>query len=57
MTIGSQRNQEAIGWDNLLQGKFAKDWIKLNGVHNRKLKAIQQQKKKLQREQEKLREA
>ena len=34
-----QRNQEAIGWDNLLQGKFAKDWRKLNGVHNRKLRA------------------
>ena len=21
-----QRNQEAIGWDNLLRGKFAKNW-------------------------------
>ena len=36
-----QRNQEAIGWDNLLRGKFAEDWIKLNGVHDRKLKATQ----------------
>ena len=35
-----QRNHEAIGWDNLLRGKFAKDWRKLNGVYNRKLKEI-----------------
>ena len=35
-----QQNLEAIGWDNLLRGKFAKDWRKLNGVHNRKLKDI-----------------
>ena len=40
-----QRNQEAIEWDNLLRGKFAKDWRKLNGVHNRKQKDIQQQQK------------
>ena len=33
-----QRNQETIGWDNLLRGKFAKDWRKLNGVHNIKQK-------------------
>ena len=52
-----QRNQEAIGWDNLLRGKFAKDWRKLNGVHNRKLKDIQREKYKFQREQKKLREA
>ena len=52
-----QRNQEAIGWDNLLQGKFTKGWRKLNGVHNRKLKDIQQEKDKVQREQRKLREA
>ena len=52
-----QRNQEAIGWDNLLRGKFAKDWRKINGVHNRKLKDIQQEKDKFQREQKKLREA
>ena len=52
-----QRNQEAIGWDNLLRGKFAKDCRKLNGVHNRKLKDIQQQKEKVQREQKKIREA
>ena len=41
----------------MLQGKFAKDWRKLNGVQNRKLKAIFRQKEKLQKEQEKLREA
>ena len=52
-----QRYQEAIGWDNLLRGKFAKDWRKLNGIHNRKLKDIQREKEKVQREQEKLREA
>ena len=52
-----QRNQEAIGWDNLLQGKFAKDWRKLNGVHNRKLKDIQWEKEKVRWEQKKRREA
>ena len=52
-----QRNQEAIGWDNLLRGKFAKDWRRLNGVHNRKLKDIQQEKDKVQRERKKRREA
>ena len=31
-----QRNQAAIGWDNLLRGKFVKDWRKLNGVYLRK---------------------
>ena len=51
------RNQEAIGWDNILRGKFAKDWRKLNRVHHRKLKDIQQQKEKVQREQKKIREA
>ena len=43
-----QKNQEAIGWDNLLRGKFAKDWRKLNGAYNRKLKDIQQEKDKVQ---------
>ena len=52
-----QRNQEAIGWDNLLRGKFAKDWRKLNGVYNRKLKEIQEKTEKAHREQEKIREA
>ena len=52
-----QRNQEAIGWDNLLRGKFTKDWRKLNGVYNRKLKDIQQKKEKVQWEQRKIREA
>ena len=33
-----QQIQEAIGWDHLLRGKFAKDWRKLNGVYKRKLK-------------------
>ena len=41
-----QQNQEAIGWDNLLRGKFTKDGRKLNGVYNRKLKDIQQKKRK-----------
>ena len=36
-----QIKQEVIEWDNLLWGKFAKDWKKLNRVHNGKLKAIQ----------------
>jgi len=52
-----QRNQEAIGWDNLLRGKFSKDWRKLNGVYNRKLKDIQQEKDKVQRERKQRREA
>ena len=52
-----QQNQEAIGWDNLLRGKFAKDWRKLNGVHNNKLKDIQREKDKINREQKKIREA
>ena len=52
-----QRNQEAIGWDNLLRGKFAKDWRKLNGVYNRKLKDIQREKDKAQRERKQRREA
>ena len=51
-----QRNQEAIGWDNLLQGKFVKDWRKLNGVHLRKQKAIRKQKEKLREEREKERD-
>ena len=41
-TTAGKRNQEVIGWDNLLRGKFEKDWGNLNGVHNRKLKDIQQ---------------
>ena len=45
-----QRNQEAIGWDNLLRGKFVKDWRKLNGVHLRKQEAIQKQEEKLRKE-------
>ena len=48
-----QRNQETIGWDNLLRGKFVKDWRKLNGVHLRKQKAIRKQEEKLRAEQEK----
>ena len=51
-----ERNQEVIGWDNLMRRKFAKNWRKLNELHNRKLKDIQRQKEKPQREQEKLRE-
>ena len=51
-----QRNQEAIGWDNLLRGKFVKDWRKLNGVYNRKLKDIQREKDKVQRERKQRRE-
>ena len=34
-----------------------KDWRKLNGVYNKKLKDIQQQKEKVQQEQKKIREA
>ena len=45
-----QRNQAAIGWDNLLRGKFVKDWRKLNGAHLRKQKAIQKQEEKLREE-------
>ena len=52
-----QTNQEAIGWDNLLRGKFAKDWRKLNRVQNRKLKDIQRQKEKLKRDHERIKEA
>ena len=52
-----QGYQEVIGWDNLLRGKFAKDWRRLNGVYNRKLKDTQRHKEKLQREQERIREA
>ena len=37
-----QSNQEAIGWDNLLRGKFAKDWRKLNGEYNRKQREIEE---------------
>ena len=48
-----QRNQEAIGWDNLLRGKFAKDWRILNGQYNRK----QNEQRKEQREHQKEREA
>ena len=51
-----QRNQEAIRWDNLLRGKFAKDWRKLNRVYNSKLKEIQEKTEKAHREQEKIRE-
>ena len=36
-----------------MQGKFAKDWRKLNGVHKRKQKAIRKQKEKIREEQEK----
>ena len=45
-----QRNQDAIGWDNLLRGKFAKDWRKLNGEYNRKQNENQQ--KEIREEQE-----
>ena len=51
-----QRNQDAIGWDHLLRGKFAKDWRKLNGVYNRKLKETQEETAKTHRAQEKIRE-
>ena len=48
-----QRNQAAIGWDNLLRGKFVKDWRKLNRVYLRKQKAIRKQEEQLRAEQEK----
>ena len=44
-----QQNQEAIGWDNLLQGRFAKDWRKLNGAYKKK-RAICKQKEKHQKQ-------
>ena len=52
-----QRNQEAIGWDNLLRGKFAKDWRKINGVHNKKLNDIQREHDRIQQAEQKRREA
>ena len=48
-----QRNQEAIRWDNLLQGKFVKDWRKVNGAYKKYQKAIRKQKEKLQKKLEK----
>ena len=39
-----------------MQGKFVKDWRKLNGVHLRKQKAIRKQKEKLREEREKERD-
>ena len=58
MIIGNFNEiRKQFGWDNLLRGRFAKDWRKLNGVHNRKLKDIQREKEKVQQEQRKLREA
>ena len=44
-----QWNQKAIRLDNLLQGKFAKDWRKLNRAHNKKLRAIYKQKEQHQK--------
>ena len=40
-----------------MRGKFTKDWRKINGVYNRKLKDIQQKKEKVRREQKEIREA
>ena len=51
-----QRNQEAIGWDNLLHGKFAKDWRKLNGEYNRRQNKIEEKTIKSHRAQEKIQE-
>jgi len=52
-----QRNQEAIGWDNLLRGKFAKDWRKLKGEYNRKQREIEERTAKAHTAQEEIREA
>ena len=52
-----QRNQEVIGWDNLLRGKFAKDWRKLIREYNRKRNKIEEQIAKAHRAQEKIQEA
>ena len=52
-----QRNQDAIGWDNLLRGKFAIDWRKLNGEYNRKQNEHQQKTVQSHRAQEEIREA
>ena len=38
--------------DNLLRGKFAKDWRKLNGEYNRKQNEYQQAQEEIQDEQE-----
>ena len=51
-----QRNQEAIGWDNILRGKFAKDWMILNGEYNRKQNENEQKTLQSHRAQEEIRE-
>ena len=33
-----QKNQQAIGWDNLLRGEFSKDWRKLQHIYKQKKK-------------------
>ena len=52
-----QQNKEAIGWDNLLRAKFAKDWRKLNGEYNRKQNENKQKTVQSHRAQEEIREA
>ena len=47
---------EAIGWDNLLRGKFAKDWRKLNREYNRKQNENEQKTLQSHRAQEEVRE-
>ena len=42
--IGYVLFKSIFGWDNLLQGKFTKDWRKLNRAHNNKMKDIYKQK-------------
>ena len=47
-----QKNQQAIGWDNLLRGKFSKDWRKLQHTYRQKKKNIYRQTKQQQKRQE-----
>ena len=47
-----QRNQEAIRWDNLLQGKFSKDWRKLRRNYTKKKKASCKQHEQQRKQQE-----
>ena len=52
-----QRNQETVGWDNLLRGKFAKDWRILNGEYNRKQNENEQETLQSHKAQEEIRKS
>ena len=47
-----QKNQQAIGWDNLLRGKISKEWRKLQHIHKQKKKDIHKQKEKQRKQQD-----